>query len=129
LPPVTTGSSDGTKVDPAADGKTKVKGMGGRRLPTLESVFLRQRTSSSTGVGVLWKITVPRSRARVSCEALRPVNRCRAHHHAPTAEPRTPAINPKVRLLKVCASCPRKTQAECHQPSRALPRMPGAFVT
>jgi hypothetical protein len=48
-------------------------------------------------VGVLWKITVPRA-----VSALEPWDAAnwRDHHHAPTADPITPARIPYVRLLK-----------------------------
>jgi hypothetical protein len=38
----------------------------------------------AVGAGVLWKMTLPRSREAVFADA---ACRCRAHHQAPTADP------------------------------------------
>jgi hypothetical protein len=72
--------------------------------PPNAPAFSHQSRSLSDGVGVLSKITVPRSRAAVSCLADRAPARCRAHNHVPIAEPSAPASIPRVRLLKG-ASC------------------------
>jgi hypothetical protein len=55
--------------------------------------------AESVAVGVLSKITVPLvrlGRSRVDARDPRWV----VHHHAPTADPTTPARIPRVRLLK-----------------------------
>ncbi|PYR95195.1 MAG: hypothetical protein DMF84_01750 [Acidobacteria bacterium] len=55
--------------------------------------------STSLGVGVLSKMTVPRSRTDTMDEDSRGL-RWVVHHHAPNADPTTPAIIPRVRLVK-----------------------------
>jgi hypothetical protein len=53
--------------------------------------------STSLGVGVLSNMTVPRSRRDV-IESLCDL-RWVVHHHAPNADPTTPAMIPRVRLV------------------------------
>jgi hypothetical protein len=54
--------------------------------------------STSLGVGVLSNTTVPRSRRDAFDKSLCDL-RWVVHHHAPNADPTTPAIIPRVRLV------------------------------
>src|SRR5687768_3909686 len=82
----------------------------------------RQLIGSGAAAGVLSKMTVPRSRAGVRLRRAIIV-RCRAHHHAPTADPTTPAKTPIVRFV-TSASRPEK-----RKDGAASPQLRGSGVS